>query len=259
MKLASSLIGLLMIGTFAHGKIVTRSVEYKEGAAVLEGYLAYDDSGAAKKPGIMVVHEWMGLNTYAKSRAEQLAKAGYVAFAADIYGKGIHPTDPKEAGKLAGQYKSDRKLYRARLTAGFEELKKQKNVNTDKLAVMGYCFGGTGALELARSGAKLNGAISFHGGLESPAPEDAKNVKAKILVLHGADDPTVSERELKSFEDEMRGGGVDWQLVKYSKAVHGFTNPDNKPDPARPQVAYNADADRRSWVAMTDFFNEVLK
>lgn len=250
---------LLLSGSLAHGKIVKQDIEYKEGSTVLEGFVAYDDAGPAKKPGVLIVHEWTGLGHYAKNRAEQLAKMGYVAFAVDIYGKGVRPTDPKEAGATAKLYKGDRKLYRARLQAGFDELKKQKKVNPDKIAAIGYCFGGTGALELARAGAKLSAVVSFHGNLDTPNADDAKKITAKVLVLHGADDPVVPDPEVAAFETEMRNAGVDWQLVKYSKSVHGFTNPDNKPNPDRPHAAYNADADRRSWLAMTNLFKEVFQ
>mgnify|MGYP001278424289 CR=1 FL=1 len=247
----------LLIPLVGHGEIKTEIVEYKQEGVVLEGFLAWDAKLAAKRPGVVVVHDWMGLGDGVKSRAVELAKLGYVTFAADIYGKGIHPADAKAAGDLAGLYKKDRLLLRRRAQAALTILKKHKAVDTSRLAVMGYCFGGTAALELARSGAEMKGVVSFHGGLDSPTPQDAKNIKGKILALHGADDPFVPAEQVKAFEDEMRAGGVNWELVKYSKAVHAFTNPQAGNDNAK-GAAYNAEADRRSWQAMQNFFNEIF-
>jgi dienelactone hydrolase len=241
----------------AQATIQTKTVEYKQGKTVLEGYLAYDDSLTGKRPGIILVHDWTGLRDEVKSRTEQLAKLGYTVFAADIYGKGVRPTDPAEAGKTAGIYKSDRKLMRQRAQAALNEIKKQKSVDPKEIAIMGYCFGGTVALEFGRSGADLKGIVTFHGGLDTPTPQDAKNIKGKVLVLHGADDPYVGPEIVKNFEDEMRAAGVDWELVKYSKAVHSFTIHDAGNDPSK-GAAYNAEADRRSWQAMKDFLSEIF-
>lgn len=259
-SLALSLSPLLgLVGESAQAKVKTEVVEYKQGETALEGYLAYDPTKVKgkKAAGVLVVHDWMGLGAFAKERAERLAEMGYVAFAADIYGKGIRPKSPDAAGQLAGKYKNDRKLMRERILAATQVLKGRAEVDPQRLAVMGYCFGGTVALELARSGADIKGAVSFHGGLSSATPTDAKNIKGKILALHGADDPFVPAKEVAAFEEEMRLGGVDWQLTKYSKAVHAFTNPEAGQDPSK-GAAYNAEADRRSWVAMKDFFQEIL-
>lgn len=245
-----------MASLAARAEIVTRVVEYRQGEAVLEGYLAYDTAGPAHKPGVLIVHEWTGLGAYVKQRAEKLAKLGYVAFAADIYGKGIRPNNPKDAGATAAIYKSDRPLLRARINAALAELRRQQNVDVARVAAIGYCFGGTTVLELARSGANVKGVVSFHGGLDTPTPGDAKAIHAKVLVLHGADDPYVPAAQIAAFEDEMRAGGVDWQLVKYARAVHSFTNPDAGNDNSK-GAAYNADADRRSWEAMRGFFKDI--
>ncbi len=251
----------IILSAFAaptHAALKTQIIEYKEGDTVLEGYLAYDSSGPAHKPGIVVIHDWLGIGPYSKSRAEQLAKLGYVAFAADIYGKGARPSNPKEAGEKAGSFKSNRPLLRARVQAALAELKKQKRVDSKKLAAIGYCFGGTTALELARSGADVRGVVSFHGGLGSPTPTDASQIKGSVLVLHGADDPYVPEDEVKAFETEMRNAKIDWQIVKYANSVHSFTNPDAGNDNSK-GAAYNATADKRSWIAMRDFFDEIFK
>ncbi len=250
------LLGLAMTVFQATAEIKTEVIEYKQGNTVLEGYLAYDAKLAARRPGILVVHDWLGVGPFVKGRAEELAKLGYTAFAPDIYGKGVRP-GPKEAGAVAGKLKEDRALMRARAQAGLDILKKHKTVDAGKLAVMGYCFGGTTALELGRSGADLKGVVSFHGGLDTPHPQDAKNIKGKVLVMHGADDPFVPAEQVKDLEDEMRGAGVDWQLIKYSKAVHAFAVPEAGNDNSK-GAAYNAEADRRSWQAMRDFFNEIF-
>ena len=231
-------------------------MEYKQGDVLLEGYLAYDDIFRGKRPGILVVHEWKGLNAYAKRRADMLAQLGYVAFAADIYGKGIRPETIAEAGAVAGKFKEDRVLLRARVNAGLDVLKLQPNVDTSQLAAIGYCFGGTAVLELARSGADVKGIVSFHGGLSSPTPQDAKNIKAKVLVLHGAADPFVKADEVAAFEKEMTDAKVHYRLIKYPGAMHGFTNPDNKGIP--PGALYNEAADKASWIEMQKFFKEIF-
>jgi dienelactone hydrolase len=205
----------------------------------------------------MVVHNWRGFGAN-NAEAEKLAQLGYVAFAVDIYGKGVRPQNTEEAGQQAGIYKSDRKLFRERLSAGLEAMKNFSLVDKNKMAAIGYCFGGTGVMELARSGADVKGVVSFHGGLDSPTPEDGKNIKAKVLALHGADDPFVPESDLKAFEDELKGAGVDYQIVKYSQAKHAFTDK-GADDDGIDGTAYNAAADARSWQAMKDFFNEIFR
>ena len=237
--------------------VKTELVEYKQGDAVLEGYLAWDDAVRGKRPGVLVVHDWLGVSADTRKRAEQLAKMGYVAFCADVYGKGIRPTGPTEAGAEAGKYKADRALFRARVGAGLAALLKSPMVDPKKVAAIGYCFGGTAVLELARSGADVAGVVTFHGGLDSPTPADGKNIKGKVLALHGADDPFVPAADLAAFEQEMRSNGVDWQLVKYGGAVHSFTIVGAGNDNSK-GAAYNATADRRSWKAMEDFFAELF-
>jgi dienelactone hydrolase len=187
-----------------------------------------------------------------------LASLGYVALAIDMYGKGVRPQSNEEAGKQAGIYKSDRKLMRSRAQAGLDFLRKHELVDVTRLAAIGFCFGGTTVLELARSGAELDGVVSFHGGLDTPNPADAENIKCKILVLHGGDDPFVPKEHVEAFEEEMRQAGVDWQLIAYGGAVHSFTNPAAGNDNSK-GAAYNETADKRSWQALQDFFNEIFK
>ncbi len=242
----------------ARAEVKTEVVEYRHGDVVLEGYLAYDDAIPGKRPGVLVVHEWMGHNPYVRKRAEQLAGLGYVAFALDMYGKGVRAKDAKEAAALAGKYKGDRPLMRARAGAGLDVLRKHARVDPSRLAAIGYCFGGTAALELARGGADLVSVVTFHGGLDTPTPGDARNIKGKVLALHGGDDPFVPMKQVEAFQEEMRKGGVDWQFVSYGGAVHSFTNPEAGSDNSK-GAAYNERADRRSWEAMKTFFAETLK
>jgi len=253
------LVILISVGTVnAQAALRTQVVEYKHGDVVLEGYLAYDDAVKGKRPGIIVVHEWWGLNPYARMRTEQLAKLGYIAFAIDMYGKGVRAKDPAEAGSLSGIYRGNRPLMRSRPNAGLEVLRNHPLANVNRIAAIGYCFGGTVVLEMARSGAELAGVVSFHGGLSTPNPSDAKNIKGKVLVLHGADDPAVPPDQVIAFQDEMRKVNVDCQVVIYGGAVHSFTNPEAGNDPSR-GAAYNEKADKRSWEAMKTFFGEIFK
>ncbi|HEU5071201.1 MAG TPA: dienelactone hydrolase family protein [Verrucomicrobiae bacterium] len=256
MKLLLAALAVLGAWTL-RAEIKTETVEYKDGDTTLEGFLAYDTAQAGKRPGILVVHQWMGLSDYEKKRCEMLAKLGYVAFAADVYGKGIRPKTVAEAGAQAGKYKSDRKLLRQRVNAGLACLRQQRLVDAQRAAAIGYCFGGTAVIELARSGANVRGVVSFHGGLDSPTPSDGKNIKCRVLALHGADDPFESAADLAAFEAEMRTSGVDWELVKYGGAVHSFT--DWNADGSMKGAQYNERADRRSWAAMREFFDDLFQ
>lgn len=248
---------LLAAAAGAEGKVVTQTVEYADGDTVLEGYLAYDDATADPRPGVLVIHEWTGVGEYVKGRAEQLAGLGYVALAADIYGKGVRPSKPEDCGREAGKFKADRALLRARARAGLARLAAEPRVDKTRLAAIGYCFGGTSVLELARSGADFRVAVSFHGGLDAPRRDEAKNIRARILVCHGADDRFIPDADIAAFQKEMREGQVDWQMISYGGAVHSFTNPAAGDDPSR-GVAYHAAADRRSWAAMLALFEEVF-
>jgi len=254
MKIPFALIGLIL-ASVAHGEIEEKSVTYSDGKTKLEGYLIKDSELKSKAPGVLVVHDWLGLTEKTKQKGRELAKLGYVVFAADIYGQGVRPTDPKAAGAEAGKYKSDRKLFRRRLNLALEELEKSKGVDRARVAAIGYCFGGTGVIELARSGAKLKGVVSFHGGLDSPEPSLGAKIKTSILALHGADDPFVPENDLAAFEAEMRNHKIDWQLVKFGGAVHSFTDKTAGTDNAK-GAAYNEVADKRSWQMMKDFLAE---
>ena len=252
-----SLVVLMALAVSAQAKVKSQLVEYKDGDTVLEGYVSYDDAIKGKRPGILVVHAWMGLDDNAKKRADMLAGLGYTAFAVDIYGKGVRPKSTDEAGKLAGSYKGDRKLLRRRVNAGYTAMLAQPTVAAERTAAIGFCFGGTTALELARSGSPVSGIVTFHGGLDSPAPADAKNIKGKLLVLHGAADPYEAPADFAAFHKELADAKVDWQLVEYGGAVHCFTDQTAGTDPAK-GCAYDAVADARSWAAMRSFFDEIF-
>jgi dienelactone hydrolase len=242
----------------SQGAIRTETVDYQQGGQTLEGFLAWDDSISGKRPGILIVHQWMGITDYEEWRAKMLAGMGYVAFCADIYGKGMRPASTQEAGAEAGKYKGDRQLMRARVNAGLDELKQNELVDTSRIAAIGYCFGGTTAIELARSGAQLNGVVSFHGGLDSPTPADGKNIKCKMLILAGADDPFQKPADLDAFEKEIKDNNVNWQIVFYGGAEHAFTQ--KSVDKFNiPGAKYNEQADKRSWQAMKDFFAEIFQ
>jgi dienelactone hydrolase len=257
MKRLVGIVAGFALAASAQAALHTETVEYKHGDTTLKGYLVYATTVKGKRPGVLVVHEWWGLNDYPKMRAEQLAKLGYVAFAADIYGDGVAVKTPQEAGALAEKFKGNRKLLRDRVNAGLEELKKQPQCDPKRVAAIGYCFGGTAVLELARSGADVAGIVSFHGGLDTPT-RDAKNIKCKVLICHGADDPFEPASDIAALQDEFRSAGVDWEMNIYSGALHGFTNPANK-DGKMQGVAYNERADKRSWEAMKLFFAEVFR
>jgi dienelactone hydrolase len=248
---------VLILTAFTRAELKTELVDYKDGDTTLQGYLAYDDKIDGKKPGILIVHEWWGLNDYPKSRAEQLAKMGYVAFALDMYGKGVSAGTPQEAGKLAGAVKGNPELLKRRANLGLAQLKANTRVDGSKIAMIGYCFGGSVSLEMARSGADLAGVVSFHGDLSTQSPAKQGMVKARILACHGADDPFVKPEAVMAFWQEMKAANANFQINIYSGAVHAFTNP-NADKHNIEGIKYNEQADRRSWEAMKAFFDEIF-
>ncbi len=242
----------------ARAELRTETVAYRDGDVTLKGFLAYDDSASGPRPGVLVVHEWWGLNDYAKQRAQQLATLGYVALAVDMYGDGFQTTSIEEAARRSGQFKDDRQAGRRRIRAALDVLRDRPQVNPRQIAAIGYCFGGTTVLELARSGADVAGVVSFHGSLGTSLPARAGEIKARVLVCHGADDTFVTADELAQFQQEMRAAGVDWQMIFYGGAVHSFTNP-QAGRAGIPGVAYDERADRRSWADMQQFFAEIFR
>lgn len=256
MVAAMVLAGTLLAAVPARAAVKGEPVKYSAGGTEYVGFVAFDDASTARRPGVLVCPEWGGLNDYARGRAKQLAELGYVAFAFDPYGGGKNAADVKQSGEWSGQLKANRPELRARVTAAFEAMKKQPQVDPARTAAIGYCFGGTSALELARGGADLLGVVSFHGGLGTPMPAKPGELKAKVLVCHGADDPFVPAAEVADFEAEMRQAKADWQLVAYGNAVHSFTNPGAKGD--LPGAKYEERADRRSWAAAKAFLAELF-
>jgi dienelactone hydrolase len=236
----------------------TVDLSYSDGTLDCRGFLAYDEKLEGKRPGILVVHEAWGLGDHAMERAQMLAGLGYVALAADMYGDRRQATDLQTAMGLIGDLRTNPEKLRARAGAAVVALRAQPNVDIDKIAAIGFCFGGTTVLELARGGADLCGVVSFHGGLETAAPAQAGGVKAKVLVCTGADDPMIPPAQVTAFEDEMRQSGADWQVIAYGGTVHSFTNPHAGKVVALPGVAYNERTDKRSWATMQAFFDEIF-
>lgn len=254
-------VGILLFSVVPGASALVRidPYPYGKGEARLIGQLAWDDAVKGPRPAVLVVHEWWGLNDFAMDKAKALASMGYLALAADIYGDGLQTKDPAKARELAGKFRGgDRALLRERVNEALEALKAHPLADKNRLAAIGFCFGGTTVLELARAGTVLGGVVSFHGGLSTPRPSGAGGIKAKVLVLHGADDPSVSPQEVQAFQDEMRKSGADWQMVAFGGAVHSFTNPAAGNDPARGS-AYNEKAARRSWEYMRLFFAEIFR
>ena len=236
--------------------IIEKPVDYKAGGIDCEGWAAFDDASAAKRPSVLIVHQWTGVSDNEKMRARMLAELGYNVLVADVYGKGIRP-QPPASGVEAGKYKKDRTLLRERLTAALEVLLKDSRTDASRVACIGYCFGGTAAIELGRSGAPVKGLVSFHGGLDSPTPADGKSIKGKVLALHGADDPFVPAADIAAFEKEMKDAGVAYQLVSYPGAVHAFTQKAAGNDNSK-GAAYNEAADQASWQEMKTFFEKLF-
>ncbi len=260
MKLKSLFVtGAVLVAATAtaHAKMITKTIDYQQGGDTLQGYLAYDDKFTGKRPGVLVAHQWMGLTDYERERARMLAGMGYVAFALDVYGKGVRPKSREEAGKMSGSYKANRPLWRNRARAAVIALRKQPNVDVSRLAIIGYCFGGGTALELARSGADVKGFVSFHGSLDTPTPEDAGNIKGKVLILHGADDPYSPMKDVMALMAEMKAANVNYEVDLYGDTVHSFTEKDAGNDNSS-GAAYNAQSDARSWTRMKAFFSEIF-
>lgn len=245
---------LFFVPLLVHAKVQTEKVVYEKNGVKMEGLVAFDDT-KKNAPGVLVFHDWMGNGPYTEMRAKQLAEQGYVAFAADIYGEGVRPKNGKEASELATKYKTDRKTMRERAEAALTALKGHARVNKDKIAAIGFCFGGTAALELARMQAPILGVVSFHGGLGTPMK--AEKMNAKILVLHGGDDPFVPATEVSEFQEEMRKAKADWQFVSYGNTVHSFTHKEAGNDNSK-GAAYNELSEKRSMREMKDFFSDIF-
>ncbi|MBI3549187.1 MAG: dienelactone hydrolase family protein [Elusimicrobia bacterium] len=246
---------LLLLASVAGAAVKTESIDYKDGDVVLEGYAAWDDAAPGKRPGVLIIHDWLGPGEHTRKTAEDLAALGYAAFALDIYGKDVHPKNHEEARKLSGLYGGDRGLLRRRASVGLAELKKLPVADPSRLAAIGYCFGGGAALELARMGADLRGVATFHGTLKTSMPATSKPL-AKILVMHGADDKFVNA-QVADFQEEMKKVGADWEFDTYSGTVHGFSIERSGSD-ASTNIAYNAQSAQRSWKRFQEFMKEIF-
>ena len=235
-------------------------VDYRADNVTLKGYLAYDHSIADKRPGVLIVHEWWGLNDYARKRAMMLAGLGYTALAVDMFGEGKQATHPKEAGEFAKEVSGNMKLMQDRFQAALDLLKKQKTVDPERIAAIGYCFGGSVVLQMARSGLDINGVVSFHGGLSTNNPARPGEVKTKILVCQGEADSIAPPEQVAAFREEMDKAGADYRIITYPGAKHSFTNPDadNYAKEFGIPVGYNAAADKKSWNDMQEFFKEIF-
>jgi dienelactone hydrolase len=250
------LFGALLMAANAEAEIVTQDIIYKQDTMTFKGFFAYDNSIKGKHPGVLVAHEWWGLNDFAKTQAKNLAKMGYAAFAVDLYGNGKTTSDFKVAAQMAGEVRGTPRM-RERIKIGFTTLLAQKVVDPSRTAAIGFCFGGTAVLELAFSGADCKGIVTFHGGLLSPKPEEFSAIKPKLLVLHGANDPTMTPEVISQFQESMRKSGADWRMVYFGNTVHSFTNPSAGSDPSK-GVAYNPLSAGRAFSYMKMFLEEVL-
>ncbi|TAN70822.1 MAG: carboxymethylenebutenolidase [Methylobacter sp.] len=236
--------------------IVSNTVVYLDGNVVLEAFFAFDDAITGRRPAVLINHTWVGRDDFVAEKAKKLAALGYVGFAVDMYGKGVLGSGPEENMKLMQPFMADRAMLQQRMKAALAAVKLMPWVDDSKIASIGFCFGGLCALDLARTGADIKGVVSFHGLLAAPGNTQGNAIKAKILALHGRDDPLVPTEQVLAFEQEMTEAGADWQLHSYGHTLHGFTNPLAN-DPAFGAV-YHPDADRRSWIAMQNFLAEIF-
>jgi len=245
-----SLIALTTILTTSLFEPEVKPIEYKDGQTTLEGQIAYPDQ-ETKKPAVLIVHDWNGIDAYEIRRTNEVAQLGYVAFAADIYGKGIHPNGPQECAAEAGKYYGNNALLRSRIKAAIDTIKKDPRVDKDKIAIIGYCFGGMCAIDTVRAGFGVKGAVSFHGGFKTANPAEKGTAKGKILVLHGDADKASPLSDLEAMKEEMKKAGIDVKTVIYPGIDHAFTVPGSP--------RYDEKADKASWKEMVPFLKQVLK
>ena len=255
-----ALLVLLLLTSAQASTLQGQEVRYLDNGMELQGYLAMDATATSARPGVIVIHEWWGHNEHAREQARRLARAGYVALAVDMYGEGRVADHPEDAGRFAGQIREDRDLMMRRFAAADSYLLSLHAVDENSIAAIGYCFGGTVVLEMARSGADLQAVASFHGSLSTDHPAEPGQVQARVLVLHGNDDPMVPPEQVAAFKDEMEAAEVDYRFVGYDGATHSFTNPDAdaKAETFDMPVAYDADADAASWQELLDLLAETF-
>jgi dienelactone hydrolase len=255
------IIFILVCSTQSSAALQEKVVRYESDGVSLQGFLVYDDEVSGLRPGILVVHEWWGHNDYARSRARQLAQMGYVAFAVDMYGDGKVASHPDEAGAFVQEVVKNYEVSKKRFLAALDLLKGQKEVDSTQIGAIGYCFGGGTVLNMARFGIDLKGVVSFHGSLPGALEAREGQVKAKILVCSGEDDPMATDEHISAFKREMKDAKVDYQFIEYENAKHSFTNPDADKfaEKFNLPLAYNEQADKASWQDMSDFFNRIFK
>lgn len=251
----SALAGMLFYGLSAQAKVVGEEVEYSSNGTTMKGYIAYDDAKKGKRPGVLVVHEWWGHNEYARKRARMLAALGYTALALDMYGDGKTAEHPKEAGAFAGEVRANMKQATARFNAAKQVLMEHETTDPDKIAAIGYCFGGGIVLEMARRGVDLDAVVSFHGSVATQNPAQPGDVKARILVCNGQEDPFVKPDQIAALKQEMKNANVDFTFKSYPNAKHSFTNPDADKYGKKFDLPlqYNEAADKKSWEDMKAF------
>ncbi len=237
--------------------ITSQTLTYMDGETECEAFIAWDANLKGRRPAVLVVHDWKGRGAFDEQRARELAALGYVGFSVDVYGKGVRPQTTEDARNATLAWFGDRAALRTRLQAALTAAQQHELVDRLRIAAIGYCFGGSCVLELARSGADVTGVVSFHGGLGTSMSAKTGDIKARVLILHGADDPNVGADQVSAVWKEMTQAGADWQLVAYGNAVHSFTNPAAGNDNSK-GAAYNEKADKRSWEAMKDFFRDAL-
>jgi dienelactone hydrolase len=259
LKTTLILIGLLIAST-SHAEVITKEIDYKTGDTIMKGMLAYDDAIKGKRPGVLIVHEWWGHNKHARDKAAMLAKEGYVAFAVDMYGNGQTADHPDDAGKFSSAVAGNMPLAKARFEAAMDTLKAQENVESDKLAAMGYCFGGGVVLNMARMGVELRGVSSFHGSIATKSPAKKGDIKTRVRVFNGAADPFVKSEQIAALKKEMKNAGVDFEFVNYPGVKHSFTNPaaDATGKKFGLPLEYNIEADKDSWQKNLEFFKEIF-
>lgn len=260
LRMIGTTLFLLTFVALAHGEIRGEPVEYAAGGTTMKGYLAYDDGIQGKRPGILVVHEWWGHDDYARKRARMLAELGYVALAVDMYGEGKQAAHPDDAGKFSGEVRNNMDLGRERFLAARKFLQERKYTDPTRIGAIGYCFGGAIVLQMARDGMDLAGVASFHGPLGTTAPANPGAVKAKVLVLHGADDKFIPPEQVEAFRNEMKSAHADFRFVSYPGVLHSFTNPkaDEYAKKFNIPIGYDAKADRESWAEMKVFFEKLF-
>lgn len=258
-KILMVILGLVA-SNYVLAEIVQQEIQYQHDGTVMHGFIAFDNAITGERPGVLVIHEWWGHNAYTRKRALMLAELGYTALAVDMYGDGKTANHPEDAAKFSGAIGGDLTLAKARFTAALATLKNHPTVNKDKIAAIGYCFGGGILLNMARAGVEIGAVVSFHGSVATNTPATKGDIKTRVLVFNGADDPFVKAEDIAAFKQEMINAGVDYQFVNYPGAVHSFTNPEatGLGEKFGLPLAYNERADKDSWKQTQLLFNEIF-